>query len=604
MPKQSTIEDMKVLADRHGGKCLSPLYLSARTKLKWQCSNGHIWEARPDNVKHENWCPLCSRRRASAERMGNLTEMLTVARSRGGKCLSEEYHGNNHKLQWQCDKGHTWAATPGNIKSGKWCPHCGGTHRLSIAEMRRLASEHGGLCLSDTYLNRKTKLSWQCEHGHIWLAMPDSIKSGKWCPLCGVQRRSTARSDSIETMHNIADQRGGKCLSNSYDGNHRKLTWMCSEGHTWQAVPSSIKAGTWCPECASGVGERICRAYFTQLFGCPFPKIRPKWLRTSRGTQLELDGYAESMNLAFEYQGVQHYSEDSHYHKTAKAFVLRQSLDELKRERCKSRGVILIEVPEIPTLMELDHLKTFIYEKCVAANITLPADFDNIIVNLRSAYAPENKTQFAELQAIAATHAGSILTPAFLGARTKHRWKCAKGHEWEAAPYSVRSGRWCRLCATEAVATSQRGTLEDCQKLAEDRGGKCLSIEYRNVETKLTWQCALGHQWQAKTANIKHGQWCPVCGIKRRTEAQRGTLEQMQKVAAAKGGKCLSDKYVNSGTKLEWECRHGHKWQAKPGNIVFGQWCPICGRSRPRKQERGQQARPRRRAIEHINNED
>lgn len=508
--------------------------------------------------------------------MGNLDEMMSIARSRGGKCVSVEYQGNNHKLLWECDKGHTWAATPGNIKSEEWCPHCGGTHPLSIEEMRELAIARGGRCLSNKYVNRKTKLTWQCDHGHTWQAMPDSIKSGKWCPFCGVRRRADARRDSIATMHAIAEQRGGKCISASYVGNHRKLTWQCSVGHMWEAVPSSIKSGTWCPECAAGLGERICREHFVQLLGCPFPKVRPKWLRTEHGTQLELDGYSEKMNLAFEYQGAQHFSRNSYYHKTKDAFVLLQTLDGLKRELCKTRGVVLIEVPEMPTLMEVDQLKSFIREKCVTANVALSAFFDSTEVNLRSAYSPETKTQFAELQAIAAAHAGALLTPTFLGARTKHRWRCAKGHVWEAAPYSVRSGRWCRLCATEAVADGQRGTLEDCRKLAQDRGGKCLSAKYRNVETKLKWQCAQGHQWEAKTANIKHGQWCPTCGIRRRADAQRGTLERMQEVAAARGGKCLSDRYVNSVTKLEWECSRGHKWHATPGNIVFGQWCPTC----------------------------
>jgi len=32
----------------------------------------------------------------------------------------------------------------------------------------------------------------------------------------------------------------------------------------------------------------------------------------------------------------------------------------------------------------------------------------------------------------------------------------------------------------------------------------------------------------------------------------------MQQVAKKRGGKCLSEKYVNAKTKLEWECRKGH----------------------------------------------
>ena len=42
-----------------------------------------------------------------------------------------------------------------------------------------------------------------------------------------------------------------------------------------------------------------------------------------------------------------------------------------------------------------------------------------------------------------------------------------------------------------------KSTIEEMQKLAEERGGKCLSKKYRNRYSKLTWQCKEGHQWDA-----------------------------------------------------------------------------------------------------------
>ena len=35
-------------------------------------------------------------------------------------------------------------------------------------------------------------------------------------------------------------------------------------------------------------------------------------------------------------------------------------------------------------------------------------------------------------------------------------------------------------------------------------------------------------------------------------------IEDMQTVAANKGGKCLSPIYLGSRAKLEWECSEGH----------------------------------------------
>ena len=63
---------------------------------------------------------------------------------------------------------------------------------------------------------------------------------------------------------------------------------------------------------------------------------------------------------------------------------------------------------------------------------------------------------------------------------------------------------------------------------------------------------------------------------KKRGETQRLTIEEMQKIAEIRGGKCLSPIYKNSVTKLKWQCKKGHQWFAAPSKIKFGQWCPIC----------------------------
>lgn len=55
----------------------------------------------------------------------------------------------------------------------------------------------------------------------------------------------------IEELRELAKTRGGDCLSTLYLGRRAKLEWVCKEGHTWEAMPYSISAGTWCPVCAN-----------------------------------------------------------------------------------------------------------------------------------------------------------------------------------------------------------------------------------------------------------------------------------------------------------------------------------------------------------------
>jgi hypothetical protein len=60
---------------------------------------------------------------------------------------------------------------------------------------------------------------------------------------------------------------------------------------------------------------------------------------------LELDCYNESLRLAVEYQGEQHYKFIPYFHKNREAFLNQKYRDELKRMRCKELGITLIEVP-------------------------------------------------------------------------------------------------------------------------------------------------------------------------------------------------------------------------------------------------------------------
>ena len=54
-----TIEQMRTLAKKHGGLCLSMKYKGNKTKLKWQCKEKHTWKASPNSILQGSWCQLC-----------------------------------------------------------------------------------------------------------------------------------------------------------------------------------------------------------------------------------------------------------------------------------------------------------------------------------------------------------------------------------------------------------------------------------------------------------------------------------------------------------------------------------------------------------------
>jgi very-short-patch-repair endonuclease len=98
------------------------------------------------------------------------------------------------KITWECDKNHTWLAKYNSIKNGQWCPFCAGKIKKSIDDCHQLAKSRGGRCLSEKYLNNRTNLYWECgvNTDHKWFATYHSIKSsGTWCPYCAADKKTS-----------------------------------------------------------------------------------------------------------------------------------------------------------------------------------------------------------------------------------------------------------------------------------------------------------------------------------------------------------------------------------------------------------------------------
>ncbi len=125
MGKKLTIDKMNEVAKQRNGECLSTIYINAQTKLIWECNKGHQWGATFHNVQRGTWCPKCAiQKRVERQRL-DLNEVKRLAKERGGKCLSMTYTNAHNKFVWECEKGHQWKATPASvIYSKSWCPAC------------------------------------------------------------------------------------------------------------------------------------------------------------------------------------------------------------------------------------------------------------------------------------------------------------------------------------------------------------------------------------------------------------------------------------------------------------------------------------------------
>lgn len=244
------IEDMKLLARDQNGKCLSKDYINFHSDLAWMCARGHTFDATPAQVKRGAWCKQCEhyvRRRITIE------DLQEMAFNKGGKCISKKYIDQKTPLEWECEFGHRWFAKCAHMRSvGSWCPHCSGRAKMTIEQMQELAKKKGGVCLSKKYVNSHSKLKWQCDKGHKWMAEASHILAGRWCPHydCRYRKVSEKLRGNIDELKEIAKERGGKLLSKEYTNRNIPLVWQCANKHQWEAKASNVKFGlTWCPFC-------------------------------------------------------------------------------------------------------------------------------------------------------------------------------------------------------------------------------------------------------------------------------------------------------------------------------------------------------------------
>lgn len=409
---KKSFDEVNAYVVSFGYELLSKEYLSAHRKLKFKCDKGHIYEASWHNFRSGKRCPVCAGKRQS------INDLKDFANTKGGKCLSDQYLGANSKHHWECEFGHQWSSKWSHIKRGSWCPTCAGRLKLEESSLIEHASQKSGKCLNpEYYKNNKTKLKWECEKGHTWIAGWEHILRGHWCPTC------SGRRQTIKDLQHYAHKLGGKCLSNVYLGTKSKYLWECDKKHQWRASWEQIKQNHWCPSCVSQTSkaEQSIGDWLNTLGITVSKKIRPKWLRwvsrcinrkkkkTKSKKRIlkpkELDLYVESKKLAIEYCGLHWHSEkqkERDYH-------------EQKFRVCRNNSVQLLTVFEHDWRFRQNIVKSFIKSKLGIYSQILNArscKVMSISVAEANVFLRENHLQGSSIKtkfAIALTHKGEIV---------------------------------------------------------------------------------------------------------------------------------------------------------------------------------------------------
>jgi len=183
-----------------------------------------------------------------------------------------------------------------------------------------------------------------------------------------------------------------------------------------------------------------------------------------------------------------------------------------------------------------------------------------------------------KLKEIAKDHGGEILSKTFRNVHTKMRFRCKDRHTWWAFPFNINAGTWCPVCGNKRKGSTRKHGMDFIQGLAQEQGVECLSAEYVNGLSKLSWQCSKGHKFRESYHTVsRRRHWCKRCSkTMPNPELNLEKMKKLEKIAAKQGGNVLSETYVPGGKKMRFKCKNDHTWWAQPWEINKGTWCPKC----------------------------
>lgn len=363
------------------------------------------------------------------------------------------------------------------------------------------------------------------------------------------------RAHKLIKAKQVAEFKGGRCLSKIYENPFAPMRWECHRYHPFEDSYSNVvHGGRWCKLCyGHRKDEKRCLAVADALFRVRFVSKRPPWLLSPTGTRLELDGYNESMHLAFEYNGPLHDTPEA------------AERDAYKERVCGAHGIHLIPVP---FTVLLEDMEAFIRTKAQALAITVPRIEPVDLTKLPMDDAEEDVLKILKFRKL------RLLSP-YHGLSRSHAIQCeicgyGKNGKWRKVLSNLKcqKGRGCPKCSGLLPITYDR--FKDALS-AEGWTIVSPPSQLKNAHSPMDVICAGGHPGSTNWNNFQQGKRCFLCHhAKLKTPKEKddkvvaaykagNTMHQTAKMTGVPEGTIYSILKRHGVTRSRSEARKGYK---------------------------------------------
>lgn len=329
------------------------------------------------------------------------------------------------------------------------------------------------------------KVWWLGKCGHEWQMSVDNRNHGMGCPICANKQVLVGFND-LQTTHSelalewdYAKNVTVQPTEITY-GSKKKVWWICSEGHSYQATPSNRAWGKACPIC--GQAKRARNKHLNHILKHDCLDITHPTLCTEWDYEKNGEVTPDMVTLGSDFKAWWKCENGHEYQSTVANRVAGKGCP-----ICSGHKV----VPGINDLATI--------------NPKLVEDWDY-----------EKNTDDP--------HTSSP------NSSKKAWWKCACcGNEWQAQIHSRNSGVGCPVCARTRITEGQRkraiqksGSLAEKNPLLSSQWHPTKNGEMTPTQItpgsdyKAWWICPdCGHEWAAAVGSRNRGHGCPRCSKKK-----------------------------------------------------------------------------------------
>lgn len=346
--------------------------------------------------------------------------------------------------------------------------YCKENRRIDLLEQWD-TEKNGAITPHDVGSGSHRKIWWNCGNGHSWqTAVYTRTGGGSGCPYCTGQRVLTGHNDLASQHPELAKQwdpvkNGTLTPDKVLSGSHKRVWWICSRGHEWQAAVKVRVAGCGCPVCSNrrlNPGENDLATLL--------PDLAAQWHPTKNGTLTPSDVIPGSRQKTIWWQCPRGHEWQARISSRAAGSGCPV---------CAGKRVVVGE------------------NDLASRYPRLAAEWDG---EKNGMFLPEQVSVYSN---------------------RKVWWKCPLGHSWQTQVKARTSGgSGCPYCAGRKVLTGFNDLSALEPKIAAQWHpalNGTLTPEQVTVGShkKVWWQCEEGHVWKAviysRTGPQKCG--CPVC---------------------------------------------------------------------------------------------